>query len=248
MTMPKTAEVMKALPKGTLPEELSDTQLKEALEALRDDLPGDPVGYIERAAPSSKLCECGAVHLRVNAADMGMETAGSLHRLLATPYGDLVREHMRRESGYKTVRFGWDGIEAKAPAFVAAVERHGVRNSIASDIGSEVLAELIEAFRRDMPRVMDMVERSATSVSVFSVSPQLGDTGQKDWKLLIDQVMFAWSTPVRKYLSEWLSREFGLYGGAVNCCIIMTEQVGSETDWRRRWIAEQTNQQLTPDC
>lgn len=246
--MPKTAAAMKALPSGVLPEELSDTDLQSAIKALRIDLPGDPIGYIERTAPNSKLCECGAVHLCVDASDIDEETRGSLHRLLATPYGDLVREHMRRKSGFSTIRFGWSGIDKKVPTFVKAVRDHDAQNTPASSIDQVALVGIIDAFRRDMPDVMQMIEHSAASISAFSVSPQSGDSGRAEWKALIDRVMFAWSTPVRKYLSEWLSREFGLYGGAVNCCIVMTARIGSEIDWRRQWIQEQTNQQLTPDC
>jgi len=248
MTMPKTAAMMKTLPVGILPEELNASQLYRAVTALRDDLPGDPIGYIERTAPRSTLCECGAVHLRVDASDLDTDTAASLHRLLATPYGDIVREHMRRQAGFKTIRFGWDGIENKVPSFVQAVIGSDTKNVHANMIGDGELKDIIEAFRQDMPKVMDMIEQSATNISVYSVSPTSEDAGHAEWKALIDQVMFAWSTPVRKYLSEWLAREYGLYGGAVNCCIIMTGLAGDETNWRRSWIIEQTNQQLTPDC
>lgn len=248
MTMPKTAAVMKLFPIGILPEEMSSGQLADAIAALCADLPGDPVGYIERTAPASKLCECGAVHLQTNASDLETSTVISLHRLLATPYGDIVREHMQRQGGFRTIRFGWDGIENKVPSFVQAVIDNDAKNTNASSLGDAALKDIIEAFRQDMPKVMDMIERSAADVAVCAVSPIPGDVGRAEWKVLIDQVMFAWSTPVRKYLSEWLAREHGLYGGAVNCCIVMTGNMGDEVGWRRRWIIEQTNQQLTPDC
>lgn len=248
MTMPKTAAFMKSLPQGTLPEEMSYTELSTALHALRSDLPGNPLDYIEWAAPKSKICDCGAIHLNVNAGDLDAATASSLHRLLATPYGDLVREHHRRKDGYQNVRFGWEGLETQVPRFVTAVDSHDACTSIATDIDDNALRDIINAFRDDMPNVMQMLERSASSVTVHSVSPSPSDENNQAWKHLIDQVMFAWSTPVRKYLVQWLSREHGLYGGAVNCCIIMTARSSSETQWRRRWTDEQTSQQLTPDC
>jgi hypothetical protein len=100
-----------------------------------------------------------------------------------------------------------------------------------------------------MPDVMKMIDRSIAVSPVYSVSPAPDDEDNQQWKHLIDQVMFAWSTPVRKYLSEWLAREHSVYGGAVNCCIVMTATHNqSESQWRRRWMNEQTGQQLTPDC
>ena len=248
MTMPKTAAFMKSLPQGILPEEMSDTDLTRALNALRSDLPGNPLGYLERTAPKSKICDCGAIHLKVDASDLERITASSLHRLLATPYGDLVREHYRRKDGYQNIRFGWEGIGVRVPLFVTAVDNYDARTSIATDIDDSALRNIISAFRDDMPDVMEMLERSAISRTVHSVSPSPNDEDNQRWKHLIDQVMFAWSTPIRKYLVEWLSREHGLYGGAVNCCIIMTARSSSEAQWRRRWTDEQTSQQLTPDC
>ncbi|AKM80922.1 MAG: hypothetical protein UW38_C0001G1092 [Candidatus Saccharibacteria bacterium GW2011_GWC2_44_17] len=248
MTMPKTAAVMKLLDRGLLPEEMSDQQLAQAVEALREDLPGDPVEYISRMIPLSDRCECGAVHLSIDEPMLTAECLRSLHRLLATPYGDIVRESFRRSDAVKNIRFGWSGIEAHVPEFVRAVDSCDARQMSAVEIDDERLGLIVDAVRRDMPRVLEMVERSVAGVSVMSVSPEPGIIGQQVWKQLIDQLMFVWSTPVRKYLAEWLLRQYGLRGGAVNCCIVMTGRYDSEDAWRRRWMDEQTNQQLTPDC
>jgi hypothetical protein len=249
MTMPKTAAFMKLLPAGTLPEEMTDAELSEALHALRLDLPGDPLGYIEQVAPTSEQCECGAIHLQADAENLREATAKSLHRLLATPYGDIVREHHRRKNGYQNIRFGWQGIESRVPSFIATIEKHDVRTKFVSEISDEALFDIVEALRTDMPNVMQMIDGSIAVSPAYSVSPAPDDESNQQWKHLIDQVMFAWSTPVRKYLGEWLSREHGVYGGAVNCCIVMTATRGeSESQWRRRWMNEQTSQQLTPDC
>lgn len=246
--MPKTAAVMKLLDRGLLPEEMSDQQLAQAIEALREDLPGDPVEYISRIAPLSDRCECGAIHLSIDEPTLTVECLSSLHRLLATPYGDIVRESFRRSNAMKNIRFGWSGIEAHVPEFVRAVDSYDARQMLAAGIDDEQLDSIVEAVGRDMPRVLEMVKRSVAGVSVLSVSPQPGAIGRQAWKRLIDQLMFVWSTPVRKYLAEWLLRQYGLRGGAVNCCIVMTGRYDSEDAWRRRWMDEQTNQQLTPDC
>jgi hypothetical protein len=228
---------------------MTDTELSEALHALEMDLPGDPLGYIDQVAPASEQCECGAVHLQINAKNLSETTAKSLHRLLATPYGDIVREHHRRKNGYQNIRFGWQGIETRMPSFVAAVEKHDARINLVSDVSDEALLDIVKALRIDMPDVMKMIDRSIAVSPVYSVSPAPDDEDNQQWKHLIDQVMFAWSTPVRKYLSEWLAREHSVYGGAVNCCIVMTATHNqSESQWRRRWMNEQTGQQLTPDC
>jgi hypothetical protein len=248
MTMPKTALVLKTFAADILPEELSDGQLAAVIAALRSDLPGDPIEYIEHVAPHSERCQCGAVHLAVNAPDLSSVTAASLHRLLATPYGDMAREHMRRSTGFKTIRFGWDGIAQQAPMFVQAVAADHVGSTASADISNQALERVVQAIRLDIPQVVAMLDASAANGTVHAVSAKPGVDGHVHWTSLIDQLMFAWSTPIRKYMAEWLRRTFGVYGGAINCCIVMSGRYNCEADWRRAWTREQTQQQLTPDC
>lgn len=246
MTMPRTAAVAKML--GRTPLEWTDAEIDQALTALSEDLPGDPIGYVLTALPRSGRCECGALHLAVDATDLDSVTRSSLHRLLATPFGDIVREHVRRRSDITTVRFGWGGIDVTAPAFVEAVDVHDARHVYASKLSDQALGNIVTAIRQDLPGMMSMFDRSLGELLVNAVGPEPGDEGRRAWKALIDQVMFAFSTPVRKYLDEYAVRQYnGAYVGAVNCCIIMSARLPSAT-WQIRWFDEQVGQQLTPDC
>lgn len=253
--MPKTAAVVASFGERVLPEMMTTEQLNQAIQALEQDLPGDPIGYIRQVAPQSEVCECGALHLSVDAPGLSADCASSLHRVLATPYGDIVREQFRRENGYETIRFGWNGIEKVVPSFVETVQTYDVQASHASELSSEALTAIIGALRVDMPGVVDMLHKSvelsgqndAALLRSYAVSPTSGADGRAEWQALISRVMFAWSTPVRKYLDEYLLREHGMVGGAVNCCIISTMRAG-EPSWRQQWFNEQTGQQLTPDC
>lgn len=255
MTMPRTAAVVASFGTHVLPETMTTEQLNQAVRALEQDLPGNPIGYIRRAAPLSELCECGALHLAVNAPDLEQDCAQSLHRVLATPYGDIVREQFRRESGHSTIRFGWSGIETRVPSFVEVVRRYDAQLSHASKVSDKGIQEIMRALHADMPSVIEMLRQSIAlsqsgngmSLRSHAVSPSPGSKGRMQWQVLIGQVMFAWSTPVRKYLDEYLLREYGMVGGAVNCCIISTMRAGVPS-WRQQWFDEQTGQQLTPDC
>lgn len=246
MTMPRTAEVAKAL--GRSPREWSDVEIDQALQALDQDLPGSPIDYVFGMLPVSERCECGAVHLAVNALDLDPITRGSLHRLLATPFGDIVREHVRRQTDVTTVRFGWAGIDLTVPTFVRVVDVYDVRTRHASELDDRTLGNIVAAIRKDLPGMMQMLDGSLDTLSVNAVGATPGDTGRREWKALIDQVMFAFSTPVRKHLDEYATRRYdGASVGAVNCCIVMSARLSAD-DWRRRWFDEQVSQQLTPDC
>ncbi len=246
--MPQTAGVMSTLHADVLPEELSDQTLARTIAALRQDLPGDPIGYIERVAPASKQCECGAVHLRVNDPELDVATYKSLLRLLATPYGDLAREHMQRRYGFATIKFGWDGIGTMVPNFLATVDHYNARTVATDDIDDETLMAIIEAHRQDMPKVHEMVEQAIATASAHSVSAKPGEAGRAEWIDLINQVMFTFSTPVRKYLVAWAQRMHGAELTAINCCIVLSDRVGNHTGWLQRRMVTQTSQQLTPDC
>lgn len=246
VTMPKTAQFAKTL--GRSPLEWTDDEIERALEALREDLPGDPIGFIMAAVPLSRRCDCGSLHLSVDAPELEEATRGSLHRLIATPFGDIVREHVRRQSGVANVRFGWSGVDAYAPTFVRVVDIYDARKVRASELDDRTLGNIISAIRKDMPEMMEMLDASLRTLSVKAVSSPPGESGKREWRALIEQVMFAFSTPVRKYLDEYAKRNFGgARVGAVNCCIIMSD-IGDGSAWQHRWFDTQVDQQLTPDC
>ena len=246
MTMPKTAAVARAL--GRTPSEWTRSELDRALAALRDDLPGDPIGYVIAAIPRSERCECGALHLSVDAPDLDGQTRSSLHRLLATPFGDIVRERVCRQTAISTVRFGWSGLHAFVPTFVRVIDIYEVRTTSARELDDQTLENIITAIRKDLPGLMTMYNQSLESLTVNAVSPAPDDSDRREWKALIDQVMFAFSTPVRKYLDEYAVRHYdGAMVGAVNCCIVMSAQLPGAA-WKTRWFDEQVQQQLTPDC
>ena len=246
MTMPRTAEVAKSL--GRSPQEWSDAEIDKALKALSEDLPGDPIGYALGALSASERCECGALHLAVNAPDLDPATRGSLHRLLATPFGNIVRERVRRHTDVTTIRFGWEGIDLTAPKFVRVVDVYDVRGAYACKLDDQTLGNIVAAIRQDLPGMMAMFDQSLGELSVRAVKPQPGDEGRREWKALIDQVMFGFSTPLRKYLDEYAARYYeGARVGAVNCCIVMAARL-SDAAWQDRWFGEQVCQQLTPDC
>ena len=246
MTMPKTAAVAKTI--GRIPQEWTQDEIDQALAALEADLPGDPIGYIMQAIPVSKLCECGALHLSVDASDLDDATRRSLHRVLATPFGDIVREHLRRSADIQNVRFGWSGLKDYAPAFVRVVDIYDARQVHANQLDDASLGNIVAAIRKDLPGMMAMLDQSLASLSVTAVSPSPRDEGRQEWSQLIAQVMFAFSTPVRKYLDEYACRNYdGARVGAVNCCIIMSD-VSSGSSWQRHWFGTQVRQQLTPDC
>lgn len=247
MTMPRTAELAKTL--GRSPHEWSDVELDQALAALGEDLPGDPIGYVLGALPISERCECGALHLSVDAPDLDAVTRGSLHRLLATPFGDIVRERVRRHTDITTIRFGWSGVALTAPKFVRVVDVYDVRTTHASELDDQTLGTIVAAIREDLPGMMAMYDQSLDELAVHAVQPGLGDDGHREWKALIDQVMFAFSTPLRKYLDEYAARHHeGARVGAVNCCIVMAARLPDHDAWANSWFDEQVNQQLTPDC
>lgn len=246
MTMPKTAAIVRSI--GRMPADMTQTQLDATLLALGEDLPGEPIDYIMRALSDDQRCGCGALHLSLDAADLDAATRSSLHRLLATPFGDIVRERVRRESGATTVRFGWSGLGLQAPKFVRVVDIYDARQAHASDLTERELGNIVSAIREDLPGMMEMYDTSLSNLSVNAVQPGVGEAGRLEWKMLIDQVMFAFSTPLRKYLDEYARRTYdGAYVGAVNCCIIMSARTTTAA-WSRRWFDEQVNQQLTPDC
>lgn len=246
MTMPKTAELVKLFG-GVMPSEMSDEQLDLALGALREDLPGDPIGYIHRMVPVSQRCGCGAVHLSVDDPELDDATRGSLHRLLATPFGEIPREVARRQYGFSSIRFGWSGLDAKAPTFAQLVTaKPELQRVVASSLSDGELDEVIAAIRTDLPGMKAMFDQSVRTRSVHAVSAAPGEDGARAWKALIDEVMFTFSTPLRKFLDEEAARR-GVSVSAVNCCIIMAGEMNGLA-WERQRFMVQTEQQLTPDC
>lgn len=230
-----------------MPAEMSDLQLSVAMGTLRQDLPGDPIGYIERMVPVSQRCGCGAVHLLLDDPELDEPTRGSLHRLLATPFGEIPRQWIRRQYGFTNLRFGWDGLEKVAPVFDALVSRTDMRQAPASLLSDAELDEVMVAIRTDLPGMSQMLEVSVATRAVHAVSAQPGESGARAWKALIDEVMVAFSTPMRKFLDEYAMRRHGCRLSAINCCIIMAGEMDGPV-WERHRFTVQTQQQLTPDC
>ncbi|MEM8922654.1 MAG: hypothetical protein AAGD35_04060 [Actinomycetota bacterium] len=250
MTMPKTAELMKETSHIGELSDMTDAELAKAIGFLREDLPGDPIGFIAAVGPECHVCSCGAVHLRVDDPRLDRATHTSLMRLLATPFGDIVREHVRRHYGWGNVRFGWEGLEARAPRFMAAVERAAIKGSNAADIPHDDLRRTIEALHHDLAEVMATIDGAARAGRSAFVPPEDGEQGRADWLELTAQLMFVFATPLRKYVVEWHRREHGVHVGAVNCCGVVVGHVepGDGGRWRRQLLSTQIGQQLTPDC
>lgn len=248
MTMPMAAAAVKDFP-DVSPAKMTDGQIELALDALRADLPGNPLGFIAEVAPESDICECGAVHLAVDDPRLDEATRSSLLRLLATPFGDIVREHYRRVEGYKTIRFGWSGIAERAPHFVACVDQLGVRNTHPADIDHGDLRVVIDAISADMLGIMPVISQAASTGESIAVPPEPGESGRAAWQALIGELMFVFATPLRKYVEEWCWREFGMRVAAINCCMVPVGDRGdSSASWGRKLMATQIDQQITPDC
>lgn len=250
MTMPKTAALMQDPPLGDGVAEMTDEKLARAVELLTEDLPGDPIAFIAEVGPESTVCDCGAVHLRVGDPRLDEATYTSLMRLLATPFGDIAREHFRRHNGWVNVRFGWEGLEVRAPMFMATVNRHGITGTKATEIPHDQLRDTIDALHRDLAAVMPVIDEAARAGQSAFVPPEPGDDGRAAWFELTAQLMFVFATPVRKYVVEWHKREHGVNVGAVNCCGVVVGAVDPEdgAGWSHQLLTTQIGQQLTPDC
>lgn len=253
MTMPQTAEYVTMLG-GSMPSEMSSEELNQALKCLDEDLNGTASWLMQHAPESAdrSTCECGAVHLSLVDPAIDDGRRSYLLRLLATPFGEIPRESLRRQYLYDTVKFGWDGLEQFAPESVAAIDHLGHRSTHQRDIPSADLAEIVAAIRRDLPGVVEMMEASAkqdgSGLRSYPVRP--ADMSSLDeWKTLIGRLMLAWSTPLKKFLQPHLLRNFGVVGGAVNCCAFPTEPLGRRSEEFASAIwSEQTKSQLTVDC
>lgn len=251
MTMPATAEYVTAIG-GTMPAEMTDNQLERALACLDADLEDTASWLLRRVAEvaSSSTCECQAVHLSLDDPTMSDTRRSYLLRLLATPFGDLPREQLRRQHGYATVKFGWDGLEQFAPLAVAAIDELGHRSTHRDDISDADLVAIVSAIRHDLPGAVEMMEASARQsgggLRGYPVRPA-DMSSPEDWKVLIGRLMLAWSTPLRKFLEPHLAREFGMAGSAVNCCAFPTQSLDEAGFAQSIWL-KQTQSQLTVDC
>ncbi|MEM9889938.1 MAG: hypothetical protein AAF962_03670 [Actinomycetota bacterium] len=250
MTMPKTAALMKDPPLGGGVAELTDEKLAHAVALLQEDLPGDPIGFIAEVGPDSHVCDGGAVHLRFDDPRMDEATHTSLMRLLATPFGDIAREYFRRQHGWVDIRFGWTGLEARAPEFTAVVAEHGIADTDATDIPHDRLRRTIDALQQDLPEITAVIDQAALTGRSAFVPPEPGDEGRAAWFELTAQLMFVFATPLRTYVVEWHQREHGVNIGAVNCCGVVVGSVdpGDDSRWHRQLLTTQIGQQLTPDC
>ncbi len=248
--MPKTAMLMKDISEVSDPVQMTDIQLEAAIKSLREDLQGDPIGFIAKVAPESDSCECGSIQLSVIDPRLDEETRHSLLRVLATPFGDIVRESFRRSHGYPNIRFGWDGMKDSAPQFMSRVEIYRVQSADASSIPGPALAAVIHGISIDMPDIMAVIEEARVMRRSIAIPPSPGPNGQREWEKLVSELMFVFATPLRKYVVEWFLREHGLRIGAVNCCMVPVGEEGEHNSesWKSHIFAEQVKQQVTPDC
>lgn len=99
MTMPKTAEVIIGFD-GIEPRQFSTEQLRQAIDALRIDLPG-AVELVELAATCAQETDEFTVFKRTPAETGSTEEwtklVGYLSRMFASPFGAIAQEWTRRE-------------------------------------------------------------------------------------------------------------------------------------------------------
>lgn len=261
MTMPATATYVKSLGANVQSAaDMSAVQIEAALYTLETDLGHTPWTILSRV-PDSISCNCGAVHLDLaEFSDQDSPHLKNMVRLLATPFGDIIlRRIQQHHPDVTAVKFGWNGLEGFTPNFVETVDRLGVRSIKAEYMSTDELLEVVDAIRRDLPLAVEMMERSArntlqrktSGLVPFSISPM--QDGSKDrWSERVFELMFAWSTPLKKYLNEWLSREYGVRGLAINCCMFPTEDIKRTKQSGLKPIeggwGVQVEQQVTPDC
>ncbi|MBM3210221.1 hypothetical protein FJZ39_02690 [Candidatus Saccharibacteria bacterium] len=266
MTMPITAAYISSLgPEAKSPRQLAiDSDLHRerllfAQDCLQQDL-GDVVAKIGAASLESQTCECGAAHLRLDDFSSDPLVFKNAVRLLATPFGGIMLEVARiSRPGITAIKFGWEGLEAYAPTFVKEVDRLGHRAIYATEISNADLNQIVAAVRTDMPLAVDMMERSAQATHrrsiegylPFSINPEV-DGGYERWGQRVFQLMFCWSTPLKKYLNEWLMRTYSVRGAAINCCMFPTENTKPGSHLRKpddeQLFDIQWRSQRTPDC
>ena len=87
--------------------------------------------------------------------------------MLTTPFGDIVREQVRRQSGLTMVRF----VAYHVPTFVRVVNMYDARHVTAGRLSDRTLDNIIEAIRKDVFGVMSLFDQSGTELSVKAASP-----------------------------------------------------------------------------
>lgn len=252
MTMPLAAQYVSKV--GQQTSELGDAELEWAVHLLDEDLPGNVLAYLKGAIPTCVACECKALHIDIGDSQLDDDTRRSLARVFATPFSMIIGEWSKREYGLSgAVKFGWSNLDLVAPKFAEAVPFGSpLQTQYANRLTQAELARIIKMIALDMPRGFGFIQDSAKEhqggiFAVFTLTPE--DAGGRDhWVETIDQLMLIGSTPMRKYVAEWLRREYDIQQfGPGNCCWISFGDGGID-DFNQESMQHQIGQQLTPDC
>jgi hypothetical protein len=250
MTMPLAAEL--ACEIGSKPSQWTDEEVAELVERIDQDLPGDVLAYLRGAIPSCQACECGALHIDIGDEALDDATRRSLARVFATPFAKMLGEWTKRELGLSgTVKFGWSNLELVAPRFAWAVPPGSPQQSqFADKLSALDLQTAIDAIEDDLPLGFAFIRESAESYDgsdfmARSLSPDEAG-GHDRWVEVINQLMVICSTPMLKYVKEWLSRSYDIERfGPINCCRV---SFGGGEGFDDLVMTDQITQQLTPDC
>lgn len=250
MTMPLAAELTREI--GSDPSNWSDEQVIDLLYRVNHDLPGDVIAYLRGAIPMCQTCECGALHIDIGDPMLDEYTRRSLARVFATPFAAVVGEWTKREYGLNgVVKFGWANLRTVAPRFAWAVPV-GMPNQTryADQITDLDLRAIVDAIQDDLPLgfafICDVASRY-NGEAFMAESLTSGEAGgRENWVETIDQLMLIGSAPMRKYVAEWLRREYGIEKfGPINCCRV---SFGNGEGFDDLVMNDQITQQLTPDC
>lgn len=248
--MPLAAEF--ALEIGSEPSQWTNEEVIELVDRIDRDLPGHVLSYLRGAIPSCQACECGALHVDIGDGALDDATRRSLARVFATPFAKMIGEWTKREHGLSgTVKFGWSNLSVVAPRFAWAVPVGSPQQTEYADKLSDLnLQTAVDAIEDDLPLGFAFIRNSAESYDgsgfmAKSLSPDEAG-GYDQWVEMINQLMFVGSTPMRKYVAEWLRREYGIEQfGPINCCRV---SFGSSDGFDEAVMKDQVEQQLTPDC
>lgn len=250
MTMPLAAAYLQEV--GHEPLQLSDSELGLVIDQIDQDLPGDVLGYLREAIPQCQACECGALHVDIGDRRLTETTRRSLARVFATPFSAVVGEWSRRQYGLNgVVKFGWSNLDRVAPNFAQAVPVGSAQQMVyAHQLEQADMERIVSAIALDTPLAFEFIRASAEQYDGSSFMAQSLTSeeagGRENWVETIDQLMLIGSTPMRKYVAEWLRRQFGIEKFTpINCC---RTSFGGDEDFARHAMKDQISQQLTPDC
>ncbi len=250
MTMPLAAELTREI--GGDPQQWSDEQVIELLDRVDHDLPGSVIDYLRSTIPSCQACECGALHVDIGDPMLDVPTRRSLARVFATPFAAIIGEWTKREHGLSgVVKFGWSNLDRFAPRFAWAVPVGSRLQTAHADTLSDLeLRTIVDAIEDDLSQGFAFIRDAASRYkgeAFKAESLTVDDAGGREaWDETTTQLMLIGSTPMRKYVAEWLRRQYGIeHFGPINCCRV---SFGQGDGFDEAVMKDQIEQQLTPDC